>query len=310
MRADPRYGAKLALSLTTVYLVWGSSFLFTKIAVSHLPIALFSAVRFLTAGTILALVARLFKKDAWPSRRVDWRHAGITGFFMVLTNNGLNAWAIQYIPSNQAALLNGTAALFIAGLGVFGPRGHPLTRTVVIGLLIGFVGTALTLVPNGGLHASSLLAQGGALAACLSFSIGTLYYRSVDTHVSSLMFMAMQLWCGGLMLLAIALAMGDTARWTFNAPGLIAVAYLTVVSSCLASSAYGWLTRNATPPLIGTYSYVNPAIAAYLGWQFLHEHLSALQIIGMLVIIASVSMLTLPGSSVTDAKILAEPKSP
>ncbi len=90
---------------------------------------------------------------------------------MVFVNNGLNAWAMQFIPSNQSALLNGTAAFWIAGLGVFGPRGrHPLTRSAVLGLTIGFAGTALMLIPKGGLHASSMLAQGGALAACFGFS--------------------------------------------------------------------------------------------------------------------------------------------
>jgi drug/metabolite transporter (DMT)-like permease len=110
------------------------------------------------------------------------------------------------------------------------------------------------------------------------------------------------------MLLCIAVLHGDPAHWTWNAPGLIALTYLTLASSCLAFSAYGWLTRNATPAVIGTYSYVNPAVAAFLGWRFLHEHLSPVQIVGMVVIILGVSLLTIPGGSVTDPKTLAEPK--
>jgi drug/metabolite transporter (DMT)-like permease len=308
MRVDPRYSAKLIVSLATVYIVWGSSFLFTKIAVNNLPIALFSAIRFLTAGTVLALVARLWRKDAWPGRLIDWRHMLIVGFFMVFASNGLNAWAIQYIPTNESALLNGTAAFWIAGLGVFGPRGHPLTRWAILGLTVGFAGTALMLIPKGDWRATSLLAQLGVLGACFAFSLGTLYYRSIDTPVSSLMFMAMQLWLGGLMFLGLAFIHGDAARWTFNASGLIALSYLTFASSCLAFTAYGWLTRNSTPTIIGTYSYVNPAIATFLGWKFLHEHLSRVQLIGMMIIIVGVSILTLPGGSVTDPKTLGEPK--
>jgi drug/metabolite transporter (DMT)-like permease len=60
--------------------------------------------------------------------------------------------------------------------------------------------------------------------------------------------------------------------------------------------------------LIGTYGYVNPAVAAFLGWQFLHEPLSALQLAGMVIIIVGVSILTLPGGSLTDPRTLAEPK--
>jgi drug/metabolite transporter (DMT)-like permease len=308
MRVDPRYSAKLMTSLATVYLVWGSSFLFTKIAATNLPIALFSAIRFLTAGTVLALVARFWRKDRWPGRLIDLRHVIVTGFFMVFASNGLNAWAIQFIPTNEVALLNGTAAFWIAGLGVFGPRGHPLSRAAVLGLGVGFAGTALMLIPTGPVQVASLLARLGVLGACLAFSLGTLYYRSIDTQVSSLMFMAMQLCFGGAMLGVVAVLHGDFARWTFNVPGLLAMSYLTFVSSCLAFTAYGWLTRNAAPALIGTYSYVNPAVAAFLGWIFMHERLSRVQLIGMVIIIVGVSILTLPGGSVTDPKTLAEPK--
>jgi len=305
---DSRYSAKLTLCLITIYLVWGSSFLFSKIAVNHLPPALFSAVRFSTAGVLLALLAHFVGGHAFPRRAVEWRHVSITGFFMVFASNGLNIWAISYIPTNLSALLNGTAAFWIAGLGVFGKRGHPLNRWAVLGMLIGFAGTALMLIPKGGLRTSSLLAEIGALVACCAWALGTLYYRSIDTQLSSLMFMALQMFMGGLMLLTVALAHGDPARWTFNAPGLIALAYLTFFSSCLAYTAYGWLSLHAPPAITGTYGYVNPAIAAYLGWQFLDEHLSNVQLLGMTTIILAVGILTLPGGALTDPKTLEEPK--
>jgi drug/metabolite transporter (DMT)-like permease len=112
------------------------------------------------------------------------------------------------------------------------------------------------------------------------------------------------------MLLTVAVAHGDPARWTFNVPGLVALGYLTLFSSCLAYTAYGWLSLNAAPALIGTYGYVNPAVAAYLGWQFLDERLSNLQLVGMVIIIAAVCLVTLPGGTLTDPKTLGEPKTP
>jgi drug/metabolite transporter (DMT)-like permease len=294
--------------LGTIYLVWGSSFLFTKLAVSNLPPALFSAIRFITAGTLLALIARVWSGSPYPRRAIEWRHVIIAGFFMVFVSNGLNTWSMRYLASNQSALLNGTSAFWIAGLGVFGRRGHPLTRWAVLGMVIGFLGAALMLIPKEPLSTHSLLAQAGALTACFSWSLGTLYYRSIDTELSSLMFMSLQMLMGGLMLLAVAIVNGDSAHWAPNASGLAALFYLTFFSSCLAYTAYGWLSLNTTPALIGTYGYVNPAIAAFLGWKFLHEHLSGTQLIGMVIIIIGVSILTLPGGSLTDPKTLAEPK--
>jgi drug/metabolite transporter (DMT)-like permease len=305
---DPRHKAKLVLALCIIYLVWGSSFLFTKIAVTNLPPAMFSGIRFTTAGALLALIARVWRGGAWPSRPIEWRHVVVAGFFMVFVSNGLNTWAMQYLPSNQSALLNGTSAFWIAGLGVFGRRGHPLTRSAVLGLVIGFLGAALMLIPKEPLSTKGLAAQAGVLIACFSWSLGTLYYRSIDTDLSSLMFMGLQMFMGGLMLLGLGLAHGDAAHFAPNTSGLTALLYLTFFSSCLAYTAYGWLSLHATPALIGTYGYVNPAIASFLGWQLLHEHLSGAQLIGMVVIIVGVSILTLPGGSLTDPKTLAEPK--
>jgi drug/metabolite transporter (DMT)-like permease len=297
MRVASHHSTKLLLCLATVYFVWGSSFLFTKIAVSTLPAALFSGLRFIAAGTLLMLIARFYGGDRSSLRMVDWRHVIIAGFFMVFVSNGLNTWAIQYMPSNQSALLNATSAFWIAGLGVFGPKGHPLTRRSVAGLTIGFIGAALMLIPKSPLKMSGILAQAGVLMACLGWSLGTLYYRNIETPLSSLMFMALQMFMGGLMLLLLGLAHGDVARWSPNASSLVAMSYLTLCSSCLAYTAYGWLTVNSTPAVIGTYSYVNPAIAAFLGWQFLHERLSSTQLAGMVVIIIGVCTLTLRGGA-------------
>jgi drug/metabolite transporter (DMT)-like permease len=305
---DTRHSAKVMMALGTIYLVWGSSFLFTKLAVTDLPPALFSGIRFITAGVLLTFISRVWVGGVYPKSGIEWRHVIIAGFFMVFVSNGLNTWSMRYLASNQSALLNGTSAFWIAGLGVFGRRGHPLTRWAVLGLCIGFLGAALMLIPKEPLRTEGLLAQAGVLVACFSWSLGTLYYRSIDTELSPLMFMGMQMLMGGLMLLTVGIAHGDAAHWAPTTSGLVALFYLTFFSSCLAYTAYGWLSLNAPPALIGTYGYVNPAIAAYLGWQFLNEHLSLTQLIGMVVIIVGVSLLTLPGGSLTDPKTLAEPK--
>ena len=72
------------------------------------------------------------------------------------------------------------------------------------------------------------------------------------------------------------------------------MAYLTLASSCLAYTAFAWLAKNTTPAMVGTYSYVNPAIAAILGWWFLDEHLGANQLTGMAIMFAGVALVNWP----------------
>ncbi len=73
------------------------------------------------------------------------------------------------------------------------------------------------------------------------------------------------------------------------------MAYLTIASSCIAYTAYTWLAKNTTPALVGTYSYVNPAIAAVLGWWFLDEHMGANQLVGMAIMFVGVALVSWPG---------------
>jgi drug/metabolite transporter (DMT)-like permease len=96
------------------------------------------------------------------------------------------------------------------------------------------------------------------------------------------------------MMTGAGLAIGEGGDWHWSRPGLLAMAYLTVFSSCLAYTAYSWLAKHTTPAMVGTYSYVNPAIAAVLGWWFLGEQLGAVQIVGVVVMFAGVALVSWP----------------
>jgi drug/metabolite transporter (DMT)-like permease len=76
---------------------------------------------------------------------------------------------------------------------------------------------------------------------------------------------------------------------------MAALAYLVVASSGFAYMAYAWLARHATPAQTGTYSYVNPAIAAVVGYLVLGETLTPVQGLGAVVILAGVLMINWPG---------------
>ena len=70
--------------------------------------------------------------------------------------NGCTNWAMQYVASNQTAILNASAALWIALLATRGRRAHALDRRTLIGLVIGFAGAALIVWPRGSLADQSL----------------------------------------------------------------------------------------------------------------------------------------------------------
>ena len=291
--ADSSRRAKLILCFAIIYLVWGSTYVVASIGVHALPPLLFGGVRFLCAGALLAIVAlafgQRFKLDA-----TEWRQMIVVAIGSVFIPNGCTNWAMQTVASNQTAILNASAALWIALLATRGRRAHALDRRTLAGLVIGFAGTLLLIWPRESLQTNHFGMQALILFAVFVWSMTTVYIRNLHSKLDLLPFSAIQMFLGGLFMTAAGLLRGEAGLWHWSGAGLGAMVYLTIASSCIAYTAYSWLAKNTTPAMVGTYSYVNPAIAAVLGWWFLHEKLGANQLLGMAVLFAGVALVSWP----------------
>ena len=285
---------RLFAAFGIVYLVWGSSYLASRVGVLHLPPLLFAGVRFVIAGLIMLLVARLLGVRVQPAGR-EWRDLALLALLSFVVSNGLSIWALQWLPSNQTALLNVSAPLWIVLLGAFGSRGHRPGRRELTGLLLGFVGTALVIRPAGAPGASiGLVAPGAVLLGCLSWAVATIYLRNVGPRIPVQALIGWQMLLGGAGLALAGLARGEAAAWHFSWAGALALAYLIVFASCLAHTAYAWLALRTSPTSLGTYAYVNPLIATLLGWWFLDERLTPLQLTGMPIVLGGVLLINWP----------------
>ena len=302
MSADSSHRAKLILCFATVYLVWGSTYLAASIGVHALPPLLFGGFRFLSAGLLLALTA-ISLGQRFELNAAEWRHLAVVAVGSVFIPNSCTNWAMQHVASNQTAILNASAALWIALLATRGRRAHALDRRTLIGLVVGFAGTVLIIWPRESLAFANLDMQFLILFAVFVWSATTVYIRNAHSKLGLLAFSAIQMFLGGVMMTSTGLLLGEADRWHWSTPGLLSMVYLTIASSCLAYTAYSWLARNTTPAMVGTYSYVNPAIAAVLGWWFLNEQLGMNQLIGMAVMFAGVALVSWPQK---DAKRLDE----
>jgi drug/metabolite transporter (DMT)-like permease len=290
---DSSRRAKLFLCFAAVYLIWGSTYVVASVGVHIMPPILFGGVRFICAGILLGATALALGRK-FPLDATEWRHLLIVAAGSVVIPNGLTNYAMQYVASNQTAILNASAALWIALLATQGRRAHALDTRTSIGLFVGFGGAVLIVWPAGGLDTSHFGMQLLILFGVFVWSATTVYIRNVHSKLDLLAFSAMQMLLGGVMMTGVGLALGEASQWVWSPKGLAAMAYLTVASSCIAYTAFSWLARNTTPAMAGTYSYVNPAIAAILGWWFLHEMLSANQLIGMAIMFAGVALVSWP----------------
>jgi drug/metabolite transporter (DMT)-like permease len=104
---------------------------------------------------------------------------------------------------------------------------------------------------------------------------------------------------GGLMLLIISIALGeyrDLDVMQISGSSLIAQIYLIAIITVVGFTGFYWLLRVTNPSLANTFAYVSPVIAVFLGWSLLHESVTILTIVAMIVILVGVAlMVTTPG---------------
>jgi drug/metabolite transporter (DMT)-like permease len=279
--------AAVVAALFAVYVFWGSTAPAIKVAVQSIPPWYMAAVRFLVAGSILWLWARL-RREPLPALR-DWRGALITGTLLLTLGNGMFAWCLQWMPSGVGSLFFALAPLWNALIGVTFYR-ERLSPFAIGGILLGFGGMAYLVSPSG--------AEGLALplvvvvtASSLAWSAGSMIQRRYPaTHF--LQMSAMQMLVGFVELSVLGALGGErlsAAEFTPAATG--ALVFLIVFGSIVAFSAFIWLTRNVETVLASTYSYVNPIVAIAISTLFLHEPLTWHTVLGAAVILSGVALM-------------------
>ena len=287
--------------MLTVYVMWGSTYLAIRYGIQTIPPFLMAGLRFIIAGVALFAWRRL-SGDAMPTAR-QWRSSAIVGLLLLLGGNGGVVWAEQRVVSGVAALLVGSAPLWMVLIDALlnrGKTGHARPSKIsIFGVVLGFVGIALLVSPGDltGLHGQVDPVGAGVLTlAAFLWAAGSLYSRGADLPGSPLLGTAMEMLCGGAGLTLAGTLTGEWAQFhpaQFSNASLLGVGYLIIFGSLVGYSAYTWLLRVAPTTLVSTYAYVNPIVAIFIGNLIAAEPLSLRVMLAAAVILGAVAVITL-----------------
>jgi drug/metabolite transporter (DMT)-like permease len=287
--------AKIVAAFIAVYIIWGSTYLAISYAVETVPPFLMAGARFLVAGVILYVWARL--RGATRPKGINWRASLIVGALLLLGGNGMVSWAEQTVPSSLAALLISTVPLWMSVIEWLRPRGQRPSIPVALGIVLGFIGVGVLFGPGllSGGSSVDLVATGVVIAASLSWAAGSLYSRSAPLSASAPLSNGMEMIAGGVLLFILGLATGETGQLRLDRvslPSALGLLYLIVFGSIVAFSAYTFMLKSAPVSLVSTYAYVNPIVAVLLGVAFNGESLTQTTLIAAAIIILAVIVIT------------------
>lgn len=289
----------LIAAFAAVYILWGSTYLAIKYAIETLPPFLMAGSRFVFAGVVLMIWARL-SKDYERPKAAHWKTSFVVGTLLLLGGNGGVVFAQHYISSSLAALLVATEPFWIVLLSwLWLGKSRPNLKTV-LGIAVGFFGVWLLIngqTTNSAANIGSMQFFGAiaVMLAALSWATGSIYGLRSPVPKSSILTAGMQMFSGGMVLLVVSLIMGEWSTFSISqvsANSWFGLIYLMIFGSLIGYTAYSWLLKNAQPAMVATYAYVNPIVAIFLGWLIAGESFTGQMLIGAGVIVGSVMLIT------------------
>jgi len=289
---DPKRPLLHWLMLLALVAMWGSSFLFTKIAVAAIAPLDLVAGRFVLASLVLGalLVA---------TRRGPPRGARLWLFIaaMALVGNCVPFWLIswgqQRIDSGLAGILMAVMPLATVMLAHVFVAGERLNRFKAAGFLIGFLGIVVLVGPavllelsgSGTTLVSELAVLGGALCYAVNTIIARRRPESEALAVSAGVALTA---CLVMAPAAAATGLPDPAQLPLSA--VIAVIVLGVVSTATATVVYFKLITLAGPSFLSLINYLIPAWAVLMGALFLGERPAWTALAGLALILSGIAL--------------------
>ena len=277
------------LAFFSIYVIWGSTYLLNKIAVSELSPFMLAGTRFISAGTLIFILCRILG----ISLKVDQKeliNSILAGFLFLTFGNGVVVWALKYVDSGFAALeIAAQPLVVLVMMRVL--EGKKIKAMSVLGVILGIAGIYL-LVSQKQVTSreNSLLGVIMIFICMLSWSYGSLFVARAKLPSNYFVNTGYQMFTAGLMLLLLSPLLGETwlAPSSWSLPVLVSMLLLIFFGSIVAFTSFNYLLKRVSPEKVATSTYVNPVVALFLGWYFLNETVTIQSIVAALVLLTGV----------------------
>jgi len=283
--------ANQLVQLLILGVLWGSSYLFIKVAVDGVdPFTLVTGR--LAIGTLFLYTMMRARGLQLSRDRRLWAHILVMSVVGIIIPQILIAWSEQHVTSSVASILNATTPFFtlIFAAAVFSTE--RFTTGKLTGLIVGFAGIAV-LTGSGILKVASSSAQGEIALLLSSFGYGIAFaYARRFLKGEPLVLASGQMLLSAVLLVPGMLIFGHPLEMHLNASRLICWILLGTLSSGVAYILYYKLIAEigATSASFGTY--LIPIVGIFWGWLLLGESVGPRTILGVVMILAGLLIAT------------------
>jgi drug/metabolite transporter (DMT)-like permease len=272
-------------------IVWGASFIATKVALQDSSPLTIVWLRFLIGVVILGIVVALRRQFGLPEKK-EWGYFALLGFLGITFHQWLQSNALQTAEAGTTAWIVSTTPVFMALLGWFILK-ERLGWTKNLGILLAFLGVVVVISKGdlGSVSFGNFGAPGDILVliSAVNWAVfSALSRRGLKSHSASLMmFLLMAIgWVFTTFLFITTNGLGEIASITVD--GWMALGFLGVFCSGLAYVAWYDALKALTTTETGAFLYIEPLVAVVIAFFVLGEAITWASLLGGAVILFGV----------------------
>lgn len=273
--------------------MWGSSYLFIKLAVDDFGTFTLVALR-LAVGAVLLWAVVLATKQELPREPRIYGHLFVMGLVNIVVPFVLITWAEQSVDSSLAAILTAPVPLFAIVIAPFFLHDEPIRVNGVIGLLVGFVGVVILTSRDLAIGDSDLAGEIALLGAAFSYAIGAVYARRNMRGVPPLIPAVFQVSFALLVSGVIALVAERPWEAQPDLEAIFSILWLGIVGSGLAYLVVFRLFAAWGATRTTMVAYVIPVVGILLGYFVLAEPVDIRLLIGTALVVGGVALVNSP----------------
>ena len=295
--SDRRAALLPYLALVGLALIWGTSFLFIKVAVHDMSPMVLLLARAASGCLALAVLVRLMGRPLFGE---GWRTRVVSFGIMAITNAVVPwvaiAWGEEHISSGLASILNSTTTVWTAVLIYWVMPTERPSLVNYVGVLLGFAGVVVLVLPEIAAHglSGSFFGAMAVVVASLSYAINALYQRRKMRNVSVFEVSLGQL--VATVILAIPIAAPSIPSVHLAWGSMAAVIALGAGGTGIAYLLYYYVMNELGAVRASGVTLLVPVTAVFWGVLLLGETLSLPTVIGMVVILVGIVLTNLKRS--------------
>lgn len=280
--------AYLALSITSI--VWGTTWVASKMGINHMPAFELASIRQFFGGSIYILFFLLVKKEKLPTLK-QFKWLVPMAFLMFVSSNGIATYGLQFITSGLAALIAALYPLSVVLIERFYYKAIRITPQTMLGLFLGLLGIGFifykdSLQIHGGDYA---LGVGLSMFAMLTWSVGSIIISRTKIDINPYYSIGWQMFIS-------AMTMGTFTYFSGNYISITAIpaiswgviVYMVIGGSVFAFISFIYSMKHLQASIASLYAYINPIVAIWVGSLLLKEEMSWNSIVGTICTLTGV----------------------